>query len=885
MSRLSGRSLWRRVHAKRRHRRLSSPSTSSWPHFALRTFYISRTRPRSTLILATSCPADIGSRDIHEFQMETVAYGGSRREAAKKASKLAAEQLDSSSEDERVVEATKERKRVTRPRSLSKISQVSKSMPSIQAKPRSTSSAAPTALPSSQPSRRKSLPKLPAKAKQTSGASSSKPSFLSTPSELESDSDIEFLGSGPGLPSTSKPKSSVVSSVGHRPPFSSNAMPSLRIPMQTPTKKRVLSTAELFPMGSLDDLSPLTSPEAIRRSPRSLGASSSHDDPPSPAGEGWSLATLGHLVWVRIDLSGNVSERRSNTVWWPAQVIRNSPLRLSLYGRSPGSKDSSTSVNVEVEIIHPSHLNVRSLTLTAYTLRFTPQTYGGLGVTSRTSILSPRKRQKTADYDLQARWEEARNLMVKQDTRDNDGFPRFLSLDVEIGLSDDPDIDEDFTMDTTPAVEETPWRPPPPGFQYEIPGELVLAKDKLNGTQYWPAKMLEYIPPKSPKQKPKYKILFFDGTTKDVAEDMFFTESQDGFATCKLGECEGNYGLDEEERDTDEDTGPEEIDEDEDALRASTPIPDIPPPKFFESIPVDEQFEYVKPILIAMLQNRYEPGRARHNAFMNAATRQGVLDSEHLSGDLRADELEELGPLLRRWIRRRRRRQALGLIPDDLPAGPDEPIYTPPPPSTVGSEPDHFSTTDIMSDDGAASKTDPLSEGSLPPSSFVSAADSEPKNATKSQDAIPIDAVEPDHIVVATGADDEPPNPSQDARGEALFVDKSIPVLSEHRASGTTKSFSSLSEIDQLTYCTTVLQQEAKYQLLLWRHQLRHSLELLSPAEEEKLRQRAKELSTETDWVHVIIQSRRLVEGKMLPTNTPSSSRPQKLTRLRSGRD
>lgn len=140
----------------------------------------------------------------------------------------------------------------------------------------------------------------------------------------------------------------------------------------------------------------------------------------------------------------------------------------------------------------------------------------------------------------------------------------------------------------------------------------------------------------------------------------------------KLGECEGNYGLDEEERDTDEDTGPEDIDEDEDALRASSPIPDIPPPKFFESIPVDEQFEYVKPVLIAMLQTRYEPARARHNAFMNAATRQGVLDSEHLSGDLRADELEELGPLLRRWIRRRRRRQALGFIPDDLPAGPDE---------------------------------------------------------------------------------------------------------------------------------------------------------------------------------------------------------------------
>lgn len=146
-------------------------------------------------------------------------------------------------------------------------------------------------------------------------------------------------------------------------------------------------------------------------------------------------------------------------------------------------------------------------------------------MSARPVLFSPKKRQKTAGYDLLARWKQARKLMLMEDAQDNDGLPRFFMYDSD---------EDDSSMDVREDVEEDPWIPPLPNFEYDIPGELVLSKDKANSTQYWPAKILEYVPPKHRKQKPRYKVLFFDHTVKDVTEDMFFTESHDAFGTCKV---------------------------------------------------------------------------------------------------------------------------------------------------------------------------------------------------------------------------------------------------------------------------------------------------------------------------------------------------------------
>lgn len=104
-------------------------------------------------------------------------------------------------------------------------------------------------------------------------------------------------------------------------------------------------------------------------------------------------------------------------------------------------------------------------------------------------------------------------------------------------------------------------------------------------------------------------------------------------------------------------------------MREASPTPIVPTTsKFAFQYTIPEQFEYVKPVLVAVLQQRYGPARNRHEAFMgSAASRRRVCDSNHSKGNLRALEVEELDVTLRRWVRRRQKRQELGLIPLDEP--------------------------------------------------------------------------------------------------------------------------------------------------------------------------------------------------------------------------
>lgn len=157
---------------------------------------------------------------------------------------------------------------------------------------------------------------------------------------------------------------------------------------------------------------------------------------------------------------------------------------------------------------------------------------------------SPRKRRK---LDVDARWTEARDLMLQEDEDANEGLPMLLSTHFS--------RDASFTVKATTtghskAVEEIvlsddegnpltkpqqkPWKPPPRDETLEIPGELVLAREKKMYTDYWPAKLLEYIPPSNPKQRPRYKAQFYDGDVKNIDADWFYTQLDKGFGTCKV---------------------------------------------------------------------------------------------------------------------------------------------------------------------------------------------------------------------------------------------------------------------------------------------------------------------------------------------------------------
>lgn len=105
--------------------------------------------------------------------------------------------------------------------------------------------------------------------------------------------------------------------------------------------------------------------------------------------------------------------------------------------------------------------------------------------------------------------------------------------------------------------------------------------------------------------------------------------------------------------------------EDDATLRAPSPLPELPAPSpetFQYDMEIAEEFEYIKPVLAAVLDNEYGPARARHEGFMRGGgARRKVLDAIPLRGSLNAKEKEEVAYYVRSWARRRDQRREMGL--------------------------------------------------------------------------------------------------------------------------------------------------------------------------------------------------------------------------------
>lgn len=213
-------------------------------------------------------------------------------------------------------------------------------------------------------------------------------------------------------------------------------------------------------------------------------------------------------------------------------------MRLTLYGHPPGMDGDR-----RLSIPNPSPSNVRSMMLDGH-IRFNDSNYR---TPSRDSVhSSPRKKPK---LDLDAAWREARGLMAKAD---EDGDEALLATTSQYadacsvtqdkykrnGKGKGKAISSDFDeWNLNWARPERRWRAPSANPLLEIPGELVLAKEGKTRTQYWPAKLLSYVKPTKPTQKPKYEVRYFDGTVKEIEPDWFWTTTDDEFATCNVGFC------------------------------------------------------------------------------------------------------------------------------------------------------------------------------------------------------------------------------------------------------------------------------------------------------------------------------------------------------------
>lgn len=210
-------------------------------------------------------------------------------------------------------------------------------------------------------------------------------------------------------------------------------------------------------------------------------------------------------------------------------MFHSSPLRVQLFGVPPSSQGTDT---VITDIARPAENIILSFMTPNNSIRFHSRNYSTISDNALT-FLSPRKRQKVSDDTLHAKWEAAfREILEVDRVVNNDGFPRMVSYYLAQGSYDSSD-EEQSSLDIPDTVnDDKEWTPPPPNPLYEIPGEPILAKESTSKTQFWPAKILDYVPPTNRFQKPKYRVLFFDGTVKNLTATMFYTEDDDGFKDC-----------------------------------------------------------------------------------------------------------------------------------------------------------------------------------------------------------------------------------------------------------------------------------------------------------------------------------------------------------------
>lgn len=178
---------------------------------------------------------------------------------------------------------------------------------------------------------------------------------------------------------------------------------------------------------------------------------------------------------------------------------------------------------------------------------------------------SPRKKQKHDRGDQEERWgvAVAELLQEKEDDQGSDVMPEVGTLGFSVYVSSTPlsnasptksvkgttqakgtgrgnaksasDAEDEFDMEILDFKrEEDRWSPPPADDSLEIPGELIFAREKPSSGFYWPAMILDYVPPKKRTQEGKYRVEFLDNTVLDVSRKFFFTSEDDGFTTCKV---------------------------------------------------------------------------------------------------------------------------------------------------------------------------------------------------------------------------------------------------------------------------------------------------------------------------------------------------------------
>ncbi|RXW22805.1 hypothetical protein EST38_g3051 [Candolleomyces aberdarensis] len=539
----------------------------------------------------------------------------------------------------------------------------------------------------------------------------------------------------------------------------------------------------------------------------------------------WNREDLGTFVWVRLDgknsKTAGVYTTRSKSkesLWWPASVHSSGSkgaLKVKLFG------NSSRTIAIE----EPSSDNTRprlknfSLRFDSYEAAFQGTVHRGPSVASG----SPRKKQKLEDEN-KAAWDAALREM-QEAFLDSDDLPHpmeALTAMSALGRTGSSSTvapngstngkgrgkrkRRQSEEQTDPSDEEREHEPPLENEDLDIPGELVLARSaKTSLNEYWPAKLLDYVPPKKKEKEGKYKIVFLDTTQEAIPRKFFYIQSEDGFLTCKLGQIQS--AVVDDTNDLEE----EEIDP-EFLIRSPSPPCRNPPPdqNKFVTLALREQFAYVKPILQAILHNQYKPTEKKVRVFMSGTSRQQANLSKVGSdrGMMDPRQVNELLVYLKHWcLRGDQNVQPRALLDLEDAAEPRDVAVAP-----------------------ASAEPGPSIRLSSPTPTEVAFESSPPVEPPPSSSFSPLTT------------QDEP-------------VEEGPP-----RQIGSPE-YEALSPLQRLDFCLNILLLEAIRQILLWRAGARRSMRMLSPEEEEELYEEGEKLLQERDWVHDVLRVRQRLNG------------------------
>ncbi|KAJ7080370.1 hypothetical protein B0H15DRAFT_787270 [Mycena belliarum] len=592
------------------------------------------------------------------------------------------------------------------------------------------------------------------------------------------------------------------------------------------------------------------------------------------------LANLTYL-WVLLDFNGGVfgladEEDGIERIWWPAMVCSSIPTKDNTYRVKLFGPLNAKSEDI-IDIAAPHHGNILPYCLNSDEIRFTSPSYV-ISFPDRISH-SPKKRQKLDRSDIEARWYAALTESVKRMKEEE--VPSMVFLHSVAGIKtreSSPWPSESgsskkgkgkgkakmLTDDELSELDSNPrWSPPPPDSSLTIPGELIFAREKRTSKEYWPAKILAYVPPTRPKQPGRYRVQWIDNTiTKDNAlldRELFYVYEDEGFGTCVQGEILSTFQ--EVVNDTDEPDTPARVGRD----FSPSPEPRDPPPsgQAFADLEVREQFVHVKPVLQAVLRDAYPPARERHKLYISGgAGRNALTKDAGERGNMDPRDVDWFHRFLLEWCVRSTGKGIKGVDPPDAGAE-----------GAVAAEAETLNTDDGVASAVAAGEDE----------NDIEAAEAHPMDSDVPR--IEVEAPNTDDGVASAVAAGEDENDIEAA--EAHPMDSDVPRI-EAEAPNTDDGVASalsdmvdlvprpkpprqigcdayegLSTMEKMDYCLNVLLPELIVQIFLWRTGKRTSVELLDEEEEARLHALGLEEKRRTDWVFDVKRMRAQKEREL----------------------